>query len=489
MDEPLIKQGSNYKLQLRYKKEIFLVIISATIGAAVSPLFFKTPFKSNLTCSYKSSMINDNIKTMSFSKEHIFYNEIAISYLQQNRNQYFSKFTCTGDENDYGAWKERLCVFYNVCYNKDDNRFDYFRLPHSTPKPLFYDSSEGMLFQFGINGKPSPFVTLTVGGDTPWSPYITDETYPTKNFTKLKQIHSLIETRFAFDNIGHGLWEDFGSISYSMDRLNIKDRKLIIMHYNKIDNTSLFRTYYKYVIPALTENPIVQFETYVKSFKTNYVCFDTLVLGGQMHVFPKPEMKEYHGREIIYYNWRSKMIQYNGFDPNFVPKRHHITITNKSDSITNNSGAKRHRGIANLEEVEKFVRDTYPKISTEVIEWHTVEFNHQIEKLLNTTILITPCGGVSMIIPLLPHGAHAIVMDYYVTKSIHGYVYGESASMEGAFLNHIPHVRKQYYQIYGPQDYEFDYPEASDTREAASIIINMPRLQLLIDKAIEEMEF
>ncbi|UJR34019.1 hypothetical protein I4U23_021433 [Adineta vaga] len=488
MHEPLIKQESNDKLRFYYKKEIILVIISATIGAVVSPLFFNTSIRSNLASSYRSCIINNNKETTSFTKKHIFHNEIAISYLQQNTSQYFSKFTCTGNENDYGAWKERLCVFYNVCYNKIGSRFDYFRLPQTKPKPLFYDSSKGMLYQFGIDGKPSPFVSLMVGGDTSWAPYITDETYPTKNLTRLQQIHTLTQTRFASGSIGHGLWEDLGSISYSMDRLNIKDRNLIIMHYNKIDNTSLFRTYHKYVIPALSENPMVQFETYIESFKTNYICFDSLVLGGQMYAFPKPEVKQYHGREILYYNWRSKMIQYNGFDPNFVPKQHHIIITNKSDSITKHFGAKRHRAIANLEEVEKFVRETYPNISTEVIEWHTVPFNRQIEKLLHSTILITPCGGVSMIIPLLPHGAHAIVMDYYVTKP-HGYAYGQSASMDGAFLNHIPHVRKQYYQVYGPQDYEFDFPGASDTREVASIKINMTRLQLLIDKAIEEMEF
>ncbi|CAF4094287.1 unnamed protein product, partial [Adineta steineri] len=32
------------------------------------------------------------------------------------------------------------------------------------------------------------------------------------------------------------------------------------------------------------------------------------------------------------------------------------------------------------------------------------------------------------------------------------------------------------------------FPGATDAREASSIIVNMTRLQLLIDKALEEME-
>ena len=147
-----------------------------------------------------------------------------------------------------------------------------------------------------------------------------------------------------------------------------------------------------------------------------------------------------------------------------------------------------HRAIVNLKEIASFIRLTYPTIYSEVVEWHTVSIKKQIEKLLNTTILITPCGGVSLIIPFLPHGAHAIVMDYYVNKAVRRFRIGESGSMDGAFLNHLSHVRKQYYQVYGPNDYKFDFQGATNTREQLPIVVNMTRLKLLIDKALEEME-
>ncbi|CAF1490097.1 unnamed protein product [Rotaria magnacalcarata] len=233
---------------------------------------------------------------------------------------------------------------------------------------------------------------------------------------------------------------------------------------------------------------MIEFKTYVSSFKTNYVWFDILIAGGQLSVFPRHRMKENHGCKALFYNWRFKIFGYNGFDPNHVPRKHYIIITNKSHSIWAHPGSKRHRAIANLKEIESSIKLTYPTISTEVIEWHSIPFKTQIEKLLNTTILITPCGGVSLIIPMLPRGAHAIVMDYYATTSGPGYNAGESGAMEGAFLNHISHVQKQYYQVYGRSDYEFYYPGATDSREQASIIVNMTRLQLLIDKALEEMQ-
>ena len=92
-----------------------------------------------------------------------------------------------------------------------------------------------------------------------------------------------------------------------------------------------------------------------------------------------------------------------------------------------------------------------------------------------------------MIAPFLPHGSHAILMDYYVTANAFGFEKGSSASMEGMLLNHFPHFKKDYYQIYSADDYVFDFPGASDTRNDASIRINMTRLHLLIESALYDM--
>jgi len=116
-----------------------------------------------------------------------------------------------------------------------------------------------------------------------------------------------------------------------------------------------------------------------------------------------------------------------------------------------------------------------------------MKFVEQIKLVINTTILISPAGGVSMIAPFLPHGSHAILMDYYVTKDGLGFQNGSSASMEGMLLNHFPHFKKDYYQIYGKQDYVFDFDGTIDTRNDASILVNLTRLHLLIESAIEDM--
>eukprot|EP00667_Euglena_gracilis_P011443 EG_transcript_11685 len=76
-----------------------------------------------------------------------------------------------------------------------------------------------------------------------------------------------------------------------------------------------------------------------------------------------------------------------------------------------------HRVIHNAVELRQFIAEAFPEAVVELVEWHHLPFAQQLQKLGHTSVLITPCGGVSMILPFLPDGAHAIVMDYLSTGS------------------------------------------------------------------------
>jgi len=156
--------------------------------------------------------------------------------LQKFNNQSkFRIFPSIGSKNDTETWKDRLCTFSKyICYNRDVSHSYYFQSNQRNIEPLFYDSAKGMFFQFTQNGGRNSFLSLISSGDTPWAPIVVNLTYPTKNFIRLHQLHSLMEIRFGSENIAHGLWEDIGSIYYSMERMDLLDQ---------IPNTVLFRSY------------------------------------------------------------------------------------------------------------------------------------------------------------------------------------------------------------------------------------------------------
>ena len=81
----------------------------------------------------------------------------------------------------------------------------------------------------------------------------------------------------------------------------------------------------------------------------------------------------------------------------------------------------------------------------------------QLQLVYTTTIAVTPPGGVSMIVPFLPEGAHVILVNYMLgkpkdTKRLRG-AEGTcrtcSLTMEESLWNAMRHVKKLLYQVCG----------------------------------------
>lgn len=110
----------------------------------------------------------------------------------------------------------------------------------------------------------------------------------------------------------------------------------------------------------------------------------------------------------------------------------------------------------------------------------------QLRLVARTTIAISPCGGISMILPFLPEGAHAILMNYMVANDDarrHGECDGCSWTMEAELWRHVRHVHKQYYQVWGPADFAGGKPG----RDSA-VRVDVARLERLIRVSLFEMQ-
>ncbi|CAF0953377.1 unnamed protein product [Didymodactylos carnosus] len=286
-------------------------------------------------------------------------------------------------------------------------------------------------------------------------------------------------------NVGHLLWEDVANSYLSMVRLDSYSPNAILMNVNKFPpRTNGFERLIKNVSPSFVKD-VVQFDDYMKNFSNvNTVCFKTIVAGGSGNFFLTDG--ETVGKEKMLYDFRSRILIHNGIDLQHPPEKHQILLVNKSHSDWGHQTKHRSRRIIyNLKEVELFLKETYPYVSIVTVEFHKMSFTEQLWIIYNTTILITPCGGVSAMIPFLPKGAHAIIMDYSSTEYFRGWQPNESASMESYSWNYFHHFTKLYYQIRGPEDYVLDMPNTDDVRNYASPIIKMNRLKELVDTAIE----
>jgi hypothetical protein len=235
------------------------------------------------------------------------------------------------------------------------------------------------------------------------------------------------------------LWEDLLASYAGMRRLGMQDEDAVVMDINGDDPHKLFKKF-KALASGISKRPLVDFKEYVGNFSARHICFEQMQVGGEIGVFQYQHRRNNVGREELFKGFRDNILRYHGVDPAHTPTRHRITLTKKTSYTFK-------RSIANLAEVEAFLKKTYPDIEVMTVDLSNHTLTDQFKILMDTSILITPCGGVSAFVPFLPVGAHAIITDFYVSKSEYGFTVGESGSMEGGLWNHWAHIKKDYYQV------------------------------------------
>jgi len=217
-------------------------------------------------------------------------------------------------------------------------------------------------------------------------------------------------------NLGHLIWEDIGNIWVALSMFNAQQKPFTIANMGfKCDQSC--RSAMDDILVGLegmyggSLHETFQLELRTqKQRDITHVCFD-LVGGGFSSVFQAlpPFEDRLSGKESTLLAFRNKILDYYKLQVE-LPREHHIILTNKSQSVWKNAGAQLHRGIFNLIEIKAYLSKIYPDIRLSVVEWHKLSFRQNLALLSTATILITPCGGVSTLLPFLPPGAHAIVM-------------------------------------------------------------------------------
>lgn len=220
------------------------------------------------------------------------------------------------------------------------------------------------------------------------------------------------------------------------------------------------------------------------------VCFRRLIAGGYYDMFNLPS---HAGKEPWLALYRHRVLAHHrlapprGWPP--PPTAHKLLIVRKEG----------RRGIANFAPTLRYVQGGCEGLcggigTVEPVSFQGLTIREQLALLLSTTIAVSPPGGASMVLPFLPHGAHAILINFMLAEKPSGTekhsAGGEAAerctrcslTMEAALWNHMRHVRLLAYQVWGPADFARRAPG----RDAA-VVIQMPRLGYLIRLALDAM--
>uniref|UniRef100_A0A0G4G6A5 Glycosyltransferase 61 catalytic domain-containing protein n=1 Tax=Chromera velia CCMP2878 TaxID=1169474 RepID=A0A0G4G6A5_9ALVE len=174
--------------------------------------------------------------------------------------------------------------------------------------------------------------------------------------------------------------------------------------------------------------------------------------------------------------------------------------------VIRKSGGMRTRSMQNIDEVaewtreilnERVVRESGYSATVSVFDWKSVRAGGLKEELgvwSSVDILITPCGGVSMLGFFMRPGAQMIVMDHLEDDSR----YAKSMSMEKMIWEALPWMSVQFYQIINRTDLVLPpeawedvdkHPERAHPvfRNEANVMVQKGRLRLLVLNAVERL--
>jgi hypothetical protein len=192
-----------------------------------------------------------------------------------------------------------------------------------------------------------------------------------------------------------------------MLRINVYDPHLQVMYYN-MHNVSLselpsrFNKFVDTFLPVVTDQPLVSMNDYLRSIAKgkNHVCFDDVLVAGKQLIFYEKQINL--GFEPMMTMLKNRVLSNTGFDPHAKPTKHTITVIKKGKGNWGEHTNRTHyHSIFNHDQMVEYLKANYD-IPVRVIEPHLMTMQEQISAMRNTTILITPSGGVSLIGPFLP---------------------------------------------------------------------------------------
>lgn len=397
----------------------------------------------------------------------------------------YSSHQCIGNGNRIEKFYKRVCHFENICYA--NGSFLYYR---EGKQPLSFDRKRGVQYEFQADdGTPFASYLAYDFRAGPFAPLIIKERIP-DSVVRLQGTFALWKIWAYPVNFGHLVWEDIGNIYSTQKRLTgFWDRNTQTLQVSPLSKEADFERIVQGIMPAISTMSVMSLEGFIQQSAPpgSTVCFDHLFVGAPT------SLQQMEGHEELLADYRTRILKHYNIAES-LPASPVIYITDKSSSVwTHAQGSGRHRAIANARELRAYLAARLPHAKIATVEWHNFSIEKQLDLLAHTSILITPCGGVSMVIPFLPEGAHAIVMDYLSdggdSGARYGYDKGDSASMEVSFLDRFPHVTKYYYQIYSQDDLEWDFEGATDLRNDASVKVHFERMYDLVNSALISMGY
>lgn len=302
-----------------------------------------------------------------------------------SQKSFYSSYYCIGAPWIYSDSTNNHCRFKNICYG--NGSFYFYRHNNNTDIPLLYDETAKELYDF-----PDDFAYSDRMNNHMKIKSVYDNMNSYEILPPYEYILSINTNRLQI-NFGHHLWEFLMGVFdlISMFGLKKNDTKIVTFMDHEVGRHINLFTKYNITILETIKEPI---------------CFPTLVTGH----YPTLNRLS-HPREHPYiHNFYSFLTE---SDSNVIPKKAKITILQKFG----------RRNVANFDSMVSVIKYSFQNIDVEILDIAKLNGVEQVNALVNTTLLISPAGGISVAAPFLPFHSTLLVFGFFNAKKNRSHEY------------------------------------------------------------------
>jgi len=477
----LIKRSISW----RYFWKILLVVIVTTTFFNYSLGSSSSKINIWLFNSENDPMYASNFKSIplpaSFIKHYSTGHNISLN--TNILNLFYSSHQCVGpnpsDLHTENAWGDRQCILHNVCLHKNDSGstyvLDYFYPSsiQSLNSTIIRPHTKLVALRHGLTDGAAIRVQLV-----PMN-YM-NPTDPNSNVSYVNGTYLMYHILPDGDmNFGHIIFDDAFGLYANLKQFEAtrnnppsKNHVLVFQSCDSFpkDLQDLCQKFTVGIFPAFSSHAVRSIDSAINSSSsTRRICFRELVVGqgisGAVGWGPKN-----FNRAQIFSEFRADLLKAHGINPNIIPKEHHILLINK----------KGRRILQNLHDIYKEMLSTprYAGIKITVIDdFKNFTITEQLKLFQTATIVLTPCGGISLLFFFLPRQSVLIVS---------GNAY--ASRLEAQVWDYQSHLRVIHYPVNSKDDYEmppgYNSSDGAHLRNYANTILKTEKLFPLIDRAI-----
>jgi len=361
----------------------------------------------------------------------------------------YSTHSCLGPHFD-DNWRAASCKFDNVCLNASTLEFEYYQNTDLYPRmPVAHDQLAAMpMYQFSDHMLSPVHWMMDKTRKLSWRPVVKLQPFPhTGDRVKWAPVpQGLLQSypqRFLV-NFGHVQF-DLAVPLFNLQHLfgiYRPDAQVLVLNKTLSDNWEEVAYYMERMINTpKPERSIFRLSwDSDAAWLSNYaqrvlgdaddglVCFKTLLVGtGNL---------TRRGRATDALPYRAAVAERLGLqEPPFGhEERPVITMLDKEG----------RRIIENYPEVRDMLAERYPGALVQLYDFGKhpdLTMAEQVELMSQTSILISPCGGLATVLSFLRPGSTAIVMNFWHTHL------NRSVMMEDAFYQNLEYLDLQYFPV------------------------------------------